>query len=231
MMSKERHGVNVLSVAFILIEVALFPLIQLLPSDGSAFFAYISIVCVALFALLTVRGERNGHLIRIGIFFTLLADYCLVLADDAYLEGVLFFICVQVAYFAYLYVVEERARVRFYNLTSRVALSVVLVLVTFLVLGSDTDALAIVSVIYYGNLLANVVFAFLRFREERTLAIGLLLFAMCDLCIGLDMLLGTYLDLDVAGSIFYSAHHNLPWVFYQPSQVMIGLRLSEKCNK
>ena len=71
-MIKERNYVKILSVAFILIEVALFPLIQLLPSDGSAFFAYISIVCVAFFAMLTVSGERNGHLIRLGIFFTLL---------------------------------------------------------------------------------------------------------------------------------------------------------------
>ena len=229
-MPKERNCIKILSLIFILIEVALFPLIQLLPADGSAFFSYVAIVCVALFALLTVRGEKDGHFIRLGILFTLFADYFLVISYDAELEGVLFFICAQLSYFAYLFAVENRGRVRFFNITTRVALSAVLVFVAFIVLGNDTDALAVASVIYYGNLLVNIVFAFLRYREEKLFAIGLVLFAMCDLCIGLDVLFGAYLKLDISGSIFYSAYHNLPWVFYQPSQVFIGLRLAEKID-
>lgn len=223
-----KRMLRICTAAFVALQVVLFPLIQLLPGKISAIFSYTSIVLVGLYALVTIRGERSGHILRLGILFTLFADYFLVLSDDSELRGVLCFCVTQVCYFVYLLVAEERTRVRIYNAVSRVALSVALVAVAFIVLGDGTDALAIASVLYYGNLVANVIFAFLRFREERTFAIGLLLFSMCDLCIGLDVLFDSYLELDFASSFFYGAHHNLPWVFYQPSQVLIGLRLGEK---
>lgn len=225
-MLRRDNYVRAVTVMFIALELIFFPLIQLLPARGSAAFSYASIVCVFLYALLTLCTGRDKHLIRLGIFFTLCADYFLVLAYDRQLEGVLCFICVQACYFLYLYRVETRACVRRANVVSRILLSFALITVAYIVLGEDTDALAIASVIYYGNLLANIIFAFLRYQEEKIFAIGLVLFAMCDLCIGLDVLFDSYLQLDVAGSLFYSKHHNLPWVFYQPSQLLIGIHLT-----
>ena len=136
----------------------------------------------------------------------------------------------QACYFAYLFVREKRERIRVANAVSRVALSLVLVVSAFIVLGEDTDALAIVSVLYYGNLIANAVFAFILGREERIFAIGLVLFAMCDLCIGLEVLCSNYLGSH-AMDFAYGAYLNLPWVFYQPSQMLIGLRLLPKVKK
>jgi hypothetical protein len=103
-----------------------------------------------------------------------------------------------------------------------------LIAVAALVLGSDLDALAVVSVIYYSNLLVNVVFAFADFGREPLFAIGLLLFAMCDLCIGLDVLLSTYLNSGVLSAFFSFPYINLSWIFYQPSQVLIAMQLAVK---
>lgn len=222
--------VRISALVFVILEVIYFPLIQLTPGDVSAFWSYIAIATVALFALVSIKGEPDGHLIRLGILFTLVADYFLVLADDAQLEGVIAFVAVQMCYFAYLFIREKRKKIRVLNAASRAVLSAVLVAAAFIVLGEDTDPLAVVSVLYYGNLVANAVFAFVLGREERIFAIGLVLFAMCDLCIGLEVLCSSYLDSSVM-DFAYGAYLNLPWVFYQPSQVLIGLRLLPKVDK
>ena len=212
------------AIVFVALELVLFPLIQLTPARVSEVACYLAIVFVALFAAVTSGGEKEGHLIRLGIIFTLVADYFLVLADDAQLEGVIAFIAVQLCYFAYLFKREERTKVRVVNAASRIVLSILLVIAAFVVLGEDTDALAIASVLYYGNLVANAVFAFALGKEERIFAVGLVLFGMCDLCIGLEVLCSSYLESSVM-DFMYGANLNLPWVFYQPSQTLIGLRL------
>lgn len=215
---------SISAALFIVAEAVLFPLIQLTPADVSAKASYLSIVLVALFAVFFTGSEKKAHLVRLGLGFTLVADYFLVLADDAELEGVVAFIFVQTVYCIYLILNEKRQRVRTLNLISRTFLSVALTGITFIVLGQDTDALSVVSVIYYANLVVNVLFAFLLGKEERIFAIGLTLFAMCDLCIGLEVLTSSYLDSSTL-SFFYGANLNLPWVFYQPSQVLIALYL------
>ena len=217
---------RVAAIVLVALELMCFPMIHFGSGGVDVLGCYLAIVLVALFALVTIKGDRVGHLIRLGIAFTLVADYFLVIADDSQLEGVIAFIAVQVCYFAYTLVREKRTRVRYINIASRAVLMVGLVIATFAVLGEGADALAIASVLYYGNLVANAVFAFLLGKRERIFAIGLVLFAMCDIWIGLEVLFSSYLGSNVMDFV-YSANYNLPWVFYQPSQILIGLRLGE----
>ena len=214
------------AIAFIALEAALFPLIHLGRGGVDASACYLAIILVDLFALVTLpcAADKRLHLIRLGIAFTLVADYFLVLADDSELEGVLAFIVVQIFYAAYLFVREEKRTVKIISLALRGALMAGLVVVAFAVLGESTDPLAIASVIYYGNLVISCVFAFLLGREERIFAIGLLLFSMCDIWIGLEVLFSSYIGSDLMDFV-YNANYNLPLVFYQPSQVLIALRL------
>jgi len=222
---------NVLIAVFIGFQIVLFPLIQLTPADVSAISSYVSIALVFVFSFVSGYERKESYLIRAGLLFTLLADYCLVIDGDKLLLGVIFFIFTQAFYCACLVMREENERIRRANVISRVVMSSVLVIATFLVLGDSADALAVASVLYYGNLVANIVFAFLQYRRDTLFPIGLLLFSLCDLCIGLDVLFSSYFELEIAGNFFYSTYHNLPWVFYQPSQVLIALSVICKKNK
>ena len=216
---------DIIALIFVLAELTLFPLIQFTPGAASAAWSYVAIVLVGVMALVSVGRSRPDNFIRLGVLFTLVADWFLVLDGQRLLEGVLAFCVVQAAYFAYLFAEEQgRGVVRRANVISRAVGCSVLVVATFAVLGDDTDALAVASVIYYANLVLNTFFAFLHGRGERIFAIGLALFCACDLCIGLEVLASSYLKTD-AFNFFYSAHLNLPWVFYQPSQVLIALSL------
>ena len=215
---------------FLLAQIVLFPLIQFTPGGVSGNMSYLAIIIVALFALFACKCTGTAHFIRFGIFATLAADYFLIIAEDAQLEGVLCFIVVQLLYCFYLIFSESRIGVCTFNTTLRIALSVLLVVFAFALLGEDTDTLSIVSVIYYANLISNIVFAFMLGKGNRLFAVGLVLFAMCDLCIGMQVLSEDYLDNN-ALSFFYSDMLNLPWVFYQPSQVLIALSLFFKKHK
>ena len=219
--------VRIFAIALVAMQAILFPIIQLTPWSVSSYACYASIILVVAFSLVSGVGERSGHLIRLGLLFTLVADYFLVIEYDSDLEGVIAFLAVQLCYFAYTFAKEDTPAVRNLNAMIRVLIVIVMLAACFLILGDEADPLSIVSAVYYGNLVVNVIFAFALGKEERLFAIGLLLFAMCDLCIGLDMIFNSYID-NASLDIFYGEYYNLPWVFYQPSQILITLHLGQK---
>ena len=221
---RSRDAVDVCAIVFVAMQLVLFPLIQFTPADPSAFWSYVSIILVVAMAFVAFGGAPSGYFIKAGLVFTLVADYFLVIDAERLLEGVLAFILVQAAYFAYLFVNEPRRSVRIANALLRTVGSLILSVLAIFVLGEDADALTVASVLYYANLIINAVFAFMLGKRARVFAIGLALFAMCDLCIGLEVLFSQYLASD-ALSFFYGARLNLPWVFYQPSQVLIAMYL------
>lgn len=216
--------------AFITLELLLLPLIQLTPADVSTVSSYFAIAAVTVFAALCYRTEKDKRYIILGIALTLVADTFLLLCDDAELYGVLSFIMVQAAYAVYLAKREMRSSVRRVSIFLRVALSLILVGVAFAVLGKNTDPLSVASVVYYGNLVINTALAFLLGRSERVFSVGLLLFCMCDLSIGLETLFDVYLNSD-ALDFFYGKYLNLPWLFYQPSQILIAISVYLEASK
>ena len=94
------------------------------------------------------------------------------------------------------------------------------------VLQASTDALALVSMVYYVNLILNLLFSFLQFRKQPLLSVGFLLFLLCDTVIGLNML-DAYLPIS-RESLLYAVidpGFNLAWAFYLPSQTLLAISL------
>jgi hypothetical protein len=82
-------------------------------------------------------------------------------------------------------------------------------------------------VCYYGNLILNLLFAFLN--KDRILGLAFVLFLLCDTVIGLQVAAGGYLPI-AEGSALYSllfSGFNLAWFFYLPSQVLLALRTTK----
>ena len=105
-------------------------------------------------------------------------------------------------------------------------LVVLILMLTKLVLGANTDALAVVSMLYYSILVVNVIFAAMRSRSNPLLAVGLVLFLCCDTVIGLGMV-DNYLRIP-SDALMYRVIHpgfDLAWACYLPSQVLITLSL------
>lgn len=214
-------------LGFIIAELLLSFVIQYTSGDVCAAFSYAAVCLALLMGVLTVTPlfVKAGSLpVLVGLGFTALADLCLVvISPPERLLGMIFFLGTQLSYAVCLYL-REWGRVRIIHLALRASLTALAVIMTFAVLGSGADALSVVSVVYYANLLLNVVLAFLDARGHLCFALGLLCFALCDLFVGLD-LIHLYLPVTEGSFIWQLTHTgvNTAWLFYVPSLTLIPI--------
>ena len=177
--------------------------------------SYAAIVLCGLYALL--MGKKEALFLRLGLLLTVGADFCLVVCHPIQrLWGMVFFLGAQTMYAVHL-------GGRPWRWWLRGAVSLCALVVTALVLRENTDALALVSVCYYGNLILNLLFAF--FNKNRMLGIAFVLFLLCDTVIGLQVAAKGYLPI-AEGSWLHSlifSDFNLSWFFYLPSQVLLAI--------
>ena len=232
---------------FVAYECFLYYLIHFKKADPNYILAYRTIIVATIFAFatllikcLTARscGEkisrilfnlRDGNLIRIAMVFTLTADYFLVVVtEDKSLTGVSVFLGTQLFIFLHILMNDsERASRRRHIITRLIAIPLMIAL-SYLILDGEPDTLAIVSMIYYANLLTSILFAHRIGRGGIILTVGLILFALCDVNVGLSALDLMYVGGFPEGSLPYEmlyGDYDLIWIFYIPSQTLIPLSI------
>ena len=209
-----------MTVAFISAELVLYLLILTTGGQMLAYSCFISIVLCFVHGLL--HFKHGNKLLIFGLGCTVMADLCLVVLSPVQrLWGMIFFLGAQTLYAIFLHRQTKSTAL----LLIRIILSVAALLITALVLRDKTDALALVSLCYYANLIMNIVTSFAGFRNNKLLCIGFVLFLLCDTVIGLQAACGGYLPIE-EGSLLYQIifmPFNLAWFFYLPSQVLISL--------
>ena len=200
-------------------------------SFGGVLFAF-------LFALALCGGTLDWLLCALGLFFTVIADWNLViLIPMRQLPAMYAFSVVQILYFVRIFRthgmtsggVGGACKIKRIHIFIRLVMVAIALIVCVAVLGESVDALSMISLFYYANLLCNVVFSFVEIRKMSTFAIGLLCFALCDLFVGLGML-GEYMTVEY-GSLVYRLTHtdlNMAWVFYVPSYTLIAISARSK---
>jgi hypothetical protein len=209
-----------LSVAFLIVEAFLYGIILTSGGDLLVYSCFSSIVICFVHALIHVK--QGDKLLIAGLACTVMADLCLVVWSPVQrLWGMVFFLAAQS-----LYAIRLHRQIRSnVLLIIRISLTVVALAVTVIVLKDATDALALVSLCYYANLIMNIVTAFTDFRSNKLLSIGFVLFLLCDTVIGLQVACGGYLPIEddsLLHQIIFMPF-NLAWFFYLPSQVLISL--------
>lgn len=226
-LNKKQIILYSLSALFIVAEVILGVLVQTADSCVSEI-SYTAIVLVFLFSLILFDKSATWVLTATALLFTVLADYFLVLLGAGEkLLAMCFFSVTQICYFLRIYLAHKTKISQVTHLILRLTVILIAVIATFSVLKESTDALSIVSIIYYANLILNVIFAFGQVRISPLFAIGLLLFAFCDAFVGLSVLEDLYMDVGISSVIsrINPLGLNLAWVFYVPSQTLIALSL------
>lgn len=212
---------------FAITEAILGYLLQTLSDKSVLWFSFSAIILACLFC--TVFAERSSayFLTQLALVCTVCADYFLIIAPvRQQLPAMIFFSATQLSYFLRLYLYDENKKRRVWHIGARIAASVAAIAATLIILGSKADAVAIVSMFYYANLLTNIVFAFIQFEKPGIFAIGLLLFALCDALIGFAFLDG-YLPISQDSFIYKIIHpgFDLAWAFYLPSQTLLSISL------
>lgn len=222
---------RMLCTGFLLAEFILYILI--LTSGGVLLVAseFLAIVLCFVFALFS--KNQDNTVFTVGLACTVAADFCLVICDPIQqLWGMVFFLVAQLMYAEGLHRMMKKQWV----LYSRIVFTAVAVIVTMAVLGEKTDALAIISLCYYANLIINMVAAFCVASRNPMLPIAFILFILCDTVIGLQVASGSYLPI-AENSFLYRIlfmDFHLSWFFYLPSQVLLALHGSGRnilCRK
>lgn len=232
MTEKNRPLLSIAVGLFALTEVTLGVLLQLTGGTTSRVLSFAVVLLACLFCVLFFERSTAYFATQAALLCTLGADYFLVLSDPQMrLPAMLFFATVQLLYATRLFAEENSPAMRRLHLTLRAALSAAALGVTVAVLGRSTDALALVSVFYYANLLLNTALALIGWKKNPLFAAGLVLFGLCDTVIGLDLL---ELYLPATGAALDRILHpgfNLAWVFYTPSQALLGISLLPRNRK
>ena len=177
--------------------------------DQTTFLKYAGILLCLAFSLL--GGDR---LVPLALALTAGADWFLLVRNDHYALGVALFLCVQGVYFVRL---RRAGAPAAYPLRSGLALGAGLAVCAAGMAVGQAAPLNLLAALYFSQLLSNTVLAWrLKGRRWRRFALGLTLFAGCDVCVGL------FNALPAASPLYPAASVGM-WLFYLPSQVLIAL--------
>ena len=227
-MIKNKRTKIALLVIFLIIETALFFAVQITSGEENDIYMMSVVILACLFMLTSFEKTKQYLFMQIGLLCTVLADVFLVIMDpEIEIPAMIFFSVTQICYFLRLYFDEENEKRRKAHLILRLSISVLSLIVPFIILGSQTDFLSIISVFYYANLILNVIMAFTNYKKCLIFAIGLTLFLCCDTLVGLNAMLSMYLNSDISREMYklLFENGNLPWIFYTPSQALIAISI------
>ncbi len=213
---------------FIGAECLLTVLVQLTGGELLKWLSFGAIFLACIACLIFLEASSPYIATQIALIGTLCADVCLVLMDPMrQLPAMVAFLAVQTAYAARIHLSLLGEWEKKIHLLIRLLVTALCMLVTMLVLKNRTDPLSLISVVYYGHLVCNAFYAFLHHRTlGKWLAVGLTLFALCDLFVGLNAM-EPYIALK-PGSFLWSLAHppfNASWLFYIPAQTCLVISI------
>lgn len=226
---KKKHFLLILISIFLATEFVLGCLVQTTSGLINDIISYIIVILACFINIAFFKKDFIFLFTQLALIFTLIADWFLVILDDYYLIAMIFFSFTQFFYTIRIFIESKHKFINKIHLSIRITTIILAIIITFIILQKETDLLSIICVIYYLSLILNVIFALINCRNDSfclIFAIGLLLFAFCDFFVGINNL-SDYFDID-KNSIFYKINQhplNFSWIFYTPSQAMLGISL------
>ena len=213
---------------FLLAQICLYPLIVFGVGNVQTM-GYVAILLCFATGLVLLQKNKHSILLAVALLGTACADYFLILKGGSNKDlAMCFFVVTQIAYGLRTLDVAKNKKEFLANVISRCVLMAGLVVGSLVVI-KNPPLYVVLSMIYFGNLATNLVFAFLHFKQNKLLALGLLLFVCCDVFVGLaemKNLLGWGAEHFV--SKLLGAPVSIHSIFYHPSQVLLSFSAKTK---
>lgn len=234
-------NLKILTSIFVFLEIILFFCVLFIGGEINKYLSFSVVALAFIFSLLFISKKSTTILTNFALFFTVIADVFLVLCVPQVRDiAMVSFSIVQIMYFARILIESTSKKLNLIHIILRSVLSVLVIVIALIVLKNNADFLSLISVFYFTNLVLNVIFAFLNKNSSKLFKIGLALFMCCDLFVGLQVAVGSYIILS-ENSLLYKiifAPFNFVWFFYTPSQTLLSLSIintkyenNEKVNK
>lgn len=184
------------------------------------------------FVYVITNGKENpckwNIYLRYAMALTVVSD-AFILMSDYYVYGVLTFILAQELYGLRISALNTGNQLRnlFFRLLFKATLST-LIYIALWVNDFNINLLLIVSLFYFISISTNVFGSIKLYRDNKGrrdikyFAIGMVLFLLCDINVGLFNL-SNFISVGSAYKIIYNISSILMWTFYGPSQILISL--------
>ncbi|MEE3427305.1 MAG: hypothetical protein VZR55_05415 [Candidatus Enteromonas sp.] len=222
---------------FLLIEATLFFVILFAPLS----FLAGNILRFSTVGIATIFGwifldQKPYFVICAALTFTCIADFLLEIVDPPERSAATTcFLLAQFVYAGYICSFAYNTAETVVHLSVRGLLTIAAGIIVFKVLKDKADYLSLVSVVYFANLLLNIIFSFIHFKDHPLLAIGFLCFALCDLNVGLSVGVSAGY-IDIRGPLYdflFLSRFDFIWLFYIPSQTLLSseIYVQQKKNR
>lgn len=227
METMNNHILNAGKIVFLLIEAILFCISQFTSTQYVDQLHYSGIVLCFLFAavffMLQIEKELWKGLVLAGMFFTCVADFCLILLNDYFVAGVLSFWMTQICYFLYLTRACSSAE-RSALAGRRIVVAAFISVIAMLVIGQFSSLILVVA-FYICTFAGNLIIAWKKYPKQ-LFSIGLVLFFCCDICVGLSN--SGLAQMQGFVVPYAPVFQWMIYIFYMPSQVCIALSILGK---
>ena len=209
---------------FVLVETAIyitFIVYDFAFGNNLIYLKYAGILtCLAFAAIGIYFYGKDAILVSAALVFTAISDL-FILVMFKYMEaGLCTFIITQFIHFARIYLINGKKP--YISLGVRAA-AVAITLIVLGALNMLNSALVVLCCIYFPQLVINAVESAFLIKINKKyilLFIGLVLFLLCDICVGFFNMgqIGVALPAGVSRSARLAI-----WIFYLPAQVLITL--------
>lgn len=226
---------NFIIYGFLGMELAIYILFLIIDifypvkHEVSLYLKYLSIIICFAFALLTRKKSESKDYrdtaLKIGLVFTLISDYMLLLSDN-YTFGVVTFIIVQICY---LYRLSNCSTYVFSKVILRNIIIWAAGISVYIFFAGIPEILVIFAMYYFISILDNTLISVKKaFGKEKDkaiviFAIGMCLFLLCDINVGIFNISEFMVIEGVLFKNIYKFSTVAMWLFYLPSQVLIVL--------
>ena len=207
---------KITSWIFIVVEAILFcafVTMDIMKLDGENIVKYIAIALVGLMGLRAGKAKDNT-VVTAALLFTMLADVFLILIGNL-MVGVGVFICVQTCYTIRFSFMSGKPLVG--ELLKRLVPGAILGTLAWKFVSPEVGIIVAYSCSFAVNFVHGFELHILKpSARHLRFAIGLFLFACCDICVGITNLRPGFLTEQMIRNA-----EVMTWIFYLPSQILI----------
>ena len=204
------------SFIFLAVEAALFCTFVTMDVMNHSAENIVKYIAIALVGIMGLRAgkQRDNIVVTAALLFTMLADVFLILVGNFAL-GVATFICVQTCYTIRFSFMSGKPLVG--ELLKRLLPGLILGSVATYFLGIDVGIVVAYACSFAVNFVHGFELHILKpSARHLRFAIGLFLFACCDICVGITNLRPGFLTEQMIRNA-----EIMTWIFYLPSQILI----------
>ena len=226
---------NIIIPIYIVLQSICFIFAQHPSSPIDIIFCYCSVILAFLITFIFINKKITFIFSILALFFTVIADYFLIIVDDYYTFAMVIFFLAQLSYAIRIYFEFDNKKIKLIYIIVRLTSLILAILLPLIILKDLVDFLIIISAMYYITLILSAIFSFILIKKNKIyliLSIGLLLFVCCDLFVALYNI-ESYISISRESFLYKVIYFdlNLSWIFYIPSQTLLGISLLKTYNK